>query len=68
MRHCLQRRPRRIFRSNQPDLFCPPPERPTWKDLPMNTQQQVRLLLARMLQSASAGLAPHAKQKEVSDE
>ena len=55
-------------RTNQLDLFSPPPVRPTWKSLPPETQQQLLRLLARMLRLASLNRESQTLPTEVADE
>lgn len=55
-------------RPNQPDLFTPPPVRPTWQSLPLETRQRLLRLLARMLRSASVGGEAQTPPTEVTDE
>ena len=61
-------RHRRSSRANQPDLFSPPPVRPTWQSLPPEIQQQIRQLLARMLRPSSMRPQGQATPTEVTDE
>lgn len=62
-------RPRpRPPRLPQPDLFNPPPNRPTWHALPPGIQQQVRHLLAQLLESRVAPRPDPAAGPEVVDE
>jgi len=61
-------RRRRSPKVNPPDLFSPPPVIPTWQSLAPEIQQQLRTLLAKMLQSGYMHPAPQTPPKEVSNE
>jgi len=55
-------------RSRQPDLFSPPPVFPTWPSLPPEIQQQLRQLLARLLQSNVLPPKNPTRSREAADE
>lgn len=61
-------RHRRSRRTNQPDLFSPPPVLPTWRCLPPEVQRQLRQLLAKLLWSDPTNPRTEAGPKEVADE
>ena len=61
-------RRRRSPRATQPDLFSPPPVLPAWQSLPLEIQQQIRQLLAKMFRASSMGPEAETTLTEVADE
>jgi hypothetical protein len=47
------------------DLLCPPPQRPTWSNLPAEVRQKATRLLARLLREhqTRGGSVAHAKEE-----
>jgi hypothetical protein len=64
----LMRKTRRRFRAQPWDLFQPPPQLPTWEELPQSTKRQLSELLARLLREQHKQMAGHAGDKEVDHE
>jgi hypothetical protein len=52
----------------QLDLFVPPPQRPTWTQLPLPVMQKLTELLAELLREKRRRRASPANTKEVADE
>ncbi len=62
------RRTRRARTSFLPDLFTPPPMRPTWNNLPKAVTQKVTPLLAELLHQHRLPRPQSARRKEADDE
>jgi hypothetical protein len=62
------RRQRRSSKVNPPDLFSPPPVIPTWSAVTPEIQQQLRSLLAKMLQAGYRRPGLQTPPKGVSNE
>jgi hypothetical protein len=52
----------------QLDLFVPPPQRPTWRQLPPAVRRRLIELLAELLRGKGKPKASRAKAKEAVDE
>ena len=61
-------RPPRRPKHNQPDLFTPPPERPTWATLSPEIRAKALALIARLLLAAHDRRLVAASDKEVGRE
>lgn len=62
------RKTRGRFQTQPWDLFHPPPQTPTWEELPRPIKRQLTDLLARLLREQHDQKAPHADDKEVDHE
>jgi hypothetical protein len=51
-----------------PDLFTPPPTRPTWDSLPALLARRVTDLLADLLRAVRGQQPPSARRKGAADE
>ena len=61
-------RPRRPRAPLPPDLFTPPPTRPTWDSLPALLARRVTDLLADLLRAVRGQQPPSARRKGAADE
>ena len=62
------RKTRRHAQTQPWDLFHPPPQSPTWEELPRPTKRQLTELLARLLREHHEQKAPRAGDKEADHE